>query len=224
MREGRVVVVAAHGAILASQGISSVAPALPSCGETASPLGAGGSGFAADVAAVRAAVLSDSKEPTIVVAHSYGGMVTAEAAADIDGVQHLVYVSSYLPEPGQSLSSFAGDEPAPFLQVDADAGTFAVRMDMFQDTFMHDCPADVAAESVHHLSPQDASIAQHPVQAAAWTQVPSTYLVCAADRGTPADKQREFARRATRVVELDTGHHPFLAKPHAVADLILQLP
>ena len=60
-----------------------------------------------------------------------------------------------------------------------------------------------------------------PVRAAAWQQVPSTYLVCAQDRGTPADRQREFARRAGSVVELDAGHHPFLSQPAAVRDLLL---
>jgi pimeloyl-ACP methyl ester carboxylesterase len=54
-------------------------------------------------------------------------------------------------------------------------------------------------------------------------QVPSTYLVCADDRGTPADLQREFAARAGNVVEFDSGHHPFLSQPAAVRDLLLSL-
>jgi len=125
--------------------------------------------------------------------------------------------------PGQSLSSFAGSEPAPFLAVDPDVGTLAAAPELFLDTFMHDCPPDVVAESVHHLAAQSLSVTQHPVRAAAWQQVPSTYLLCAGDRGTPARQQREFAQRATRVVELDTGHHPFLARPDAVAEVITGL-
>jgi pimeloyl-ACP methyl ester carboxylesterase len=39
----------------------------------------GGPGLAEDVAEVRQ-VLAASDEPTVVVAHSYGGIVTAEAA------------------------------------------------------------------------------------------------------------------------------------------------
>ena len=61
------------------------------------------------------------------------------------------------------------------------------------------------------------------MRAAAWQQVPSTYLVCAEDRGTPAERQREFAGRAGSVVELDAGHHPFLSQPAAVRDLVLSL-
>jgi pimeloyl-ACP methyl ester carboxylesterase len=65
------------------------------------------------------------------------------------------------------------------------------------------------------------SITQQPVRAAAWQQVPTTYLVCSEDRGTPAKRQREFADRAQTVVELDAGHHPFLAQPEAIGDLVL---
>jgi pimeloyl-ACP methyl ester carboxylesterase len=61
------------------------------------------------------------------------------------------------------------------------------------------------------------------VGAAAWQQVPSTYLVCTEDRGTPPSRQREFARRAGAVVEVDAGHHPFLSRPAAVRDLLLSL-
>ena len=59
------------------------------------------------------------------------------------------------------------------------------------------------------------------MRASAWQQVPSTYLVCGEDRGTSAERQREFAGRAETVVELGAGHHPFLAQPQLVADLVL---
>jgi len=123
---------------LAEQGVASEPPALPSCGETGEPTGAAGPGLAEDVAAVRR-VLTASDEPTVVVAHSYGGIVTAEAAAGIDAVRHLLLVSSYLPEAGQSLSSFGGEEPAPFLDIDTEAGTFTVRPDALAETFLQDC-------------------------------------------------------------------------------------
>ncbi|MEV4454043.1 alpha/beta fold hydrolase, partial [Streptomyces mirabilis] len=85
--------------LLQERGVSSVAPALPSCGEAGLPGGVGGPGLSEDVASVRQ-VLQDSDEPTVVVAHSYGGIITAEAAAGIGSVRHLLLVSSYLPEVG----------------------------------------------------------------------------------------------------------------------------
>ena len=203
--------------------MESKAPALPSCGETGTPGGDGGAGLPEDVAEVRR-VLTGSDEPTVVVAHSYGGIVTAEAAEGIASVRHLVLVSSYLPEVGQSLSEFGGDGgPAPFLDVDPAAGTFTVRTEMLVETFLQDCDDDVRSQAGERLARQSLQVLGQPVGAAAWKQVPTTYLVCTQDRGTPAERQREFARRAGDVVEIEAGHHPFLSRPAAVRDLLLAL-
>ncbi len=210
------------GELLAEHGLASQAPALPSCGESGESADAGGPGLAEDVAAVRD-VLTVSDEPTVIVAHSYGGIVAAEAAADVDAVRHLLLVSSYLPEVGQSLSSFGGDEPAPFLEVDPEGGTFTVRADALAGTFLQDCAPDIQREAAGRTARQSLSVLEQPVRAAAWQHVPSTYLLCADDRGTPAELQRVFAARAGRVVELDAGHHPFLSRPDAVRDLILAM-
>ncbi len=209
-------------ALLSERGIASEAPALPSCGETGAPADARGPGLADDVASVRS-VLTASDEPAVVVAHSYGGIVTAQAATGVDAVCHLLLVSSYLPEVGESLSSFAGEEPAPFLDIDAEGGTFTVRPQSLAETFLQDCDASIQREAMARTARQSLAVLQQPTQSAAWHRIASTYLVCAQDRGTPPDRQREFARRAGRVVELETGHHPFLSQPAAVRDLILAL-
>ncbi len=206
--------------LLAQRGVASEAPALPSCGETGEPADAGGPGLTEDVAAVRE-VLTASDEPTVVVAHSYGGIVTAEAAAGVDSVRHLLLVSSYLPEVGQSLSSFGGEEPAPFLDIDPAGGAFTVRPDALAETFLQDCDPAIQRAALGKLARQSLAVLEQPVQSAAWQQIASTYLVCSDDRGTPAARQREFAGRAGSVVELDTGHHPFLSQPAAVRDLVL---
>ncbi|MER5598698.1 alpha/beta hydrolase [Streptomyces sp. NPDC002265] len=208
--------------LLQERGVLSVAPALPSCGEAGLPAGAGGPGLSEDVAAVRQALL-DSDESTVVVAHSYGGIVTAEAAAGVRSVRHLLLVSSYLPEVGQSLSEFGDGSPSAFLDVDSDAGTFGVRPELLVDTFLQDCGPEVQAQAAHHLARQSVRVTGQRVGAAAWQQLPSTYLVCTQDRGTSPRLQREFARRADSVVELDAGHHPFLSQPAAIRDLLLDL-
>ena len=210
------------GALLAERGVTSETPALPSCGETGEPTDGGGPGLAEDVAAVRH-VLTANDEPTVVVAHSYGGIVTAEAAAGVESVHHLLLVSSYLPEVGQSLSSFGGEAPAPFLDIDPDGGTFSVHADALAETFLQDCDPEIQREAAEKTARQSLAVLAQPVQSAAWQQVPSTYLVCAEDKGTPAALQREFAGRAGNVVELAAGHHPFLSQPAAVRDLILAL-
>ena len=207
---------------LAGHGVRSVAPGLPSCGEAGPAPDAAGPGLDADVAAVRAAITADDG-PVVVVGHSYGGVVAAEAAAGLDVVRHLLLVSSYLPEPGESLSTFGPEEPAPFLEVDPEGGTFTVRADALADVFLQDCDPGTRRDATERIAPQSLSVLEAPVRAAAWHDVPSTYLVCADDLGTPAAAQRRFAERAGRVVELDAGHHPFLSQPEAVRDLVLGL-
>jgi pimeloyl-ACP methyl ester carboxylesterase len=132
----------------------------------------------------------------------------------------VVLISSYLAEPGESLSSFGDGSPTPFLDVDADAGTFEVRPELFIDTFMHDC-RELADEAAARLTRQSVHVTQQAIEAAIWGQVPTSYPVCARDRGTPEDRQREFARRADRVIEVDAGHHAFLSQPAVVRDLVL---
>lgn len=202
--------------LLRDAGVRSDAALLPSCGEGPAP-----AGLPEDVASVRQ-LLEAEDEPTVVVAHSYGGIVTAQAAVGVAAVRHVLLISSYLASPGESLSSFGDGSPAPFLDVDPDAGTFGVRPELLEDTFLHDC-RELAGEALARLARQSVQVTQQPVEEAVWGQVPTTYLVCAGDRGTPADRQREFARRADRVVEVDSGHHPFLSQPAVVRDLVLGL-
>jgi pimeloyl-ACP methyl ester carboxylesterase len=210
------------GELLAERGIASEAPTLPSCGEAGEPAGAGGPGLADDVTAVRQ-VLTANNELTVVVAHSYGGIVTAEAATAVDTVRHLLLISSYLPEIGESLSSFGDGEPAAFLDIDPEGGTFTVRADALSESFLHDCTPEIQRQAMDKTANQSLQVIGQSVQSAAWRTVPSTYLVCAQDRGTPAQLQRRYAERAGLVVELESGHHPFLSQPAAVRDLILGL-
>lgn len=207
---------------LERRGISSVAPALPSCGEGDRPAGPEGPGLSEDVAAVRV-VLAKGDEPTAVVGHSYGGIVAAEAAVGVESVRHMVFVSSYLPEPGESLSTFGTPVPPPFLDFDPEGGTFGAVPELFAQTFAQDCPPDIVREGAARLIRQTIAVTQQPVQAVAWHNLSTTYVVCTEDRGTPAAAQREFSRRADKVVEVATGHHPFLSEPQAIADILAGL-
>ncbi|MFD5363773.1 alpha/beta hydrolase [Streptomyces tendae] len=159
----------------------------------------------------------------MVVAHSYGGIVAAEAAAGVEAVRHMVLVSSYLPEPGESLSTFGAHVPPPFLDFDPDGGTFGARPELFAETFVQDCPPDLVRDAAARLVRQTLAVTGQPVRAAAWHDVSTTYMVCTEDRGTPVAAQREFSRRAGKVVEVEAGHHPFLSQPEAVADIVRHL-
>jgi pimeloyl-ACP methyl ester carboxylesterase len=206
--------------ILDRAGVASTAPRLPSCGETGDRPGAAGPSLPDDVAAVRRH-LRGSDVPTLVVAHSYGGVVASEAAAGLPMVQQLLFITSFLPEVGESLSSFGDGTPAPYLEFHQD-GTFEVRKEVATETFMQDCDLDAVEQGHARLVRQSVAVAAQPVGAAAWHDIPSTYVVCALDNGTAPALQRDQANRAAHVIELDAGHHPFLSRPQAVADIVLR--
>jgi pimeloyl-ACP methyl ester carboxylesterase len=218
--------------LLSERGITSTAVRLPSCGEAGiRPTGAG-PGLAEDVAAVRAVLDGETgtsaggdggSEPAIVVAHSYGGMVVSEAAAGHPGVAALAYISSFLPEPGQSLADLGtSTNPVP-TQQHADGSVSVIDEDLVP-RFLHDvADPELVSGARTRLTPQSAAVFGTPVQAAAWRDLPAWYLVCADDRSTAPARQREHAARAGRVIELPAGHHPFLSRPDLVAAAIEQL-
>ncbi|WP_067501188.1 alpha/beta hydrolase [Actinoplanes sp. TFC3] len=207
---------------LLKHGIGSVAPALPSCGEGDQAAGAHGPGLTEDIAAVRSE-LAGSDEPTVLVGHSYGGIVASEAAVGVASVHHMMFVSSYLPEPGESLSTFGAPEPPPFLDFDPEGGTFGAVPELFAETFMQDCSPELTREGATRLVRQTIAVTQQPVHQVAWHDRPTTYVVCADDRGTPAAAQREFSRRAGKVVQVQAGHHPFLSQPGTMAGILAGL-
>lgn len=199
-------------------GIRSSSVLLPSCGEAVGLDGA--SGLSDDAAALT--TLLDSVDDAIVIGHSYGGTVIAEAGRH-PAVRQLVLISSYLPEPGESQARVMADEPDP-VRVGLDDGMLALDgydEASFADRFLADCDAATAAAAWERTALQDATAFTTPLSAAGWRGVDSTYLVCRDDRSTSLALQREHARRAARSIELPTGHHPFLSRPDLVVDAML---
>lgn len=197
-------------------GVTSRALALPSCGETdAAP---GSSGLAEDAAALRAAL--DRTDAAIVVGHSYGGTVIAEGA-DHPAARHLLLMTSYLPDVGLAQGAILSGEPDPVAIGDGGDGT--LRLDgydevAFGERFLSDVDdPEVRAGAWDRVTRQSAGAFVTPTTTAAWRGRPSTYLVCTEDRSTSLALQREHAARATRSVDLPTGHHPFLSRPDLVA-------
>lgn len=98
---------------LAALGLGSRAVEMPSCDASPGASGEASADMHAD--AVRAA-LAEEDEPVVLVGHSYGGMVITNAAAGQEHVEHLVYVTSVMPERGETLAGFgAGREPGPWM-------------------------------------------------------------------------------------------------------------
>ncbi|MER6131132.1 alpha/beta hydrolase [Streptomyces sp. NPDC001815] len=203
---------------LAALGLESRSVELPSCGERAGA--ASGADLHADADAVRAVLDEEPERPALLCGHSYGGMVITDAAAGRDDVDHLLYVSAVVPDTDESLASLAGPEPAPWV-VPRDDGTIVPNTAVdLRGAFLHDCDEEAAAGALRRWGPQSqAAFAQAP-RGIAWHKTPSTYVVCTEDRATSPARQREFARRASRRLDLQTGHHPFLSHPALLAEVI----
>jgi pimeloyl-ACP methyl ester carboxylesterase len=92
-----------------------------------------------------------------------------------------------------------------------------LKAELVPDAFMQDCDWEAVAGALGRLTRQSLAAFWQSPRAVAWREKPSTYVVCAEDRATPAWAQREFAGRADRVVELPTGHHPMLSRPEQLA-------
>src|SRR5918999_1037778 len=82
--------------------------------------------------------------------------------------------------------------------------------------------APAGGGALERLTRQPLAVFGQAPRAVAWREKPSTYVVCAEDRATPPEAQRGYARRAGKVVELPTGHHPMLSHPELLARVIAE--
>ena len=196
---------------LAAHGVATLTVPLPSCGEAGDELG----DLYADVESCRQ-VIDATDGPIVLCGHSYGGMIITEAGAH-DRVTQLLYVTSVMPDDGQSQAELTSAEPAPWLQP-SDDGTISVDPDMVREFFLQDCDDDTIGQALARLTRQSLMPFTQPPREIAWRQKPASYFVCTQDLATPAEVQRKRVRENTRLVEFDAGHHPFLSRHAAFAD------
>jgi pimeloyl-ACP methyl ester carboxylesterase len=199
---------------LAQRGIASVTVPLPSCGERGEPLG----DLFDDVAACRDAIARAPHGPVILCGHSYGGMVITEAGAD-DGVSQLLYVTSVMPAAGQSQAEILSDAPAPWMDP-GDDGTVGVLPELIRTHFLQDCDDQTTEQALARLTRQALTPFTQAPREIAWQDTPATYVVCTEDLATPAEAQRGRIAPGARRAEFAAGHHPFLSRPDAFAELI----
>jgi pimeloyl-ACP methyl ester carboxylesterase len=207
---------------LAALGLESQAVELPSCVAPPVPPAETLGDMYADADAVRAA-LDGEDGPVVLVGHSYGGMVITDAAAGHGNVEHLVYLDSVMPEHGETMASFGGSrEPGPWMDPRPEDGTMGIKAELTPDAFMQDCDEAAVAGALERLTRQPLTVFGQGPRAVAWHEKPSTYIVCAEDLATPPEAQREYARRAGKVVEVPTGHHPMLSQPGLLARVLAE--
>ena len=178
--------------------------------------------LADDVAATRK-VIAAQNGPTVLVGHSWGGVVIGEAGDD-PKVSSLVYVAAFAPDRGESVQSLAEGKPPSDGQkaVRPNAhGMLIVDPTVFPGVFAGDLPAEQGRELAAHQLPVAASAFGDKAQVAAWHDKPTFYAVSANDRMLAPDAERFFAQRMkAQVVTLQSSHASPVTHPAEVAALI----
>ena len=224
-------VVLVHGAFAESSSWNGVAGRLRAEGlpvlAVANPL----RGLAPDAQYLRT-VLDAIDGPVVVAGHSYGGSVASEATEGAANVQALVYVASFILEPGESTGELAakypGGELGPALTpVPYVASTFSgddlyIQQERFREVFAADVDESTTDLMAATQRPIAAAALEDAATRAGWRTIPSWTLVTRQDLAVPAESQRFMAERAgSHAVEIDASHAVTVSQPGAVADLIL---
>lgn len=206
-------IVLVHGAFAESASWSGVISGLIEVGypvlAVANPL----RGVRSD-AAYLSSVLDNVDGDVVLVAHSYGGMVTSNVTST--RVRALVFVGAFAPEVGDSAATlsarFPGSTLADTLRSVSlpDGGTdLYIRADRYHGQFAADSSAADAAVMAATQRPITQSGLEEQSADAAWRRLPSWFLFGAEDRNIPAAVHRFMAERADsrRTVELAGGSH-----------------
>ena len=213
-------IVIVHGAFADGSGWQRVFDILGGDGYTVSVVQEPLTSLADDVAATRR-VLELQNGPTLLVGHSYGGMVITEAG-DAPNVAGLVYIAAFIPDKGESALGLLAQKPA------ANSDTRVT-----QDDYLYIEPTAFPADFAGDVQPDRAKFMAHsqpmlakaagtaPVTAAAWHQKRSWALVATRDHNINPDLERSMAERAgSDTIEVAASHAVYMVKAGETARLI----
>ena len=184
--------------------------------------------------AARVSGVLDDLEDVVLLGHSYGGAVITEAGVH-PSVRHVVYLSAFALDDGESCAAAALGEPEvarisydgrPNLGhafVHHEDGTTTLSAAGATECLYQDCDDATRAWALARLGPHPMQTFEQSPRAIAWREHPSTYVVCADDMAVHPQLQRILARRCTRSYEWPTGHSPFASRPELVAELLTGL-
>ena len=176
----------------------------------------------ADIKATRQ-VLDAQKGATVLVGHSWGGVVIGEAG-DAPKVKALVYVAAFAPNKGESVQALSSSGPAAegLKAVHPDANGFlSVDPAAFPHVFVGDIPAAQGEALAARQRPISAAAFGAVATVAAWTVKPTYYAISANDLMVPPQAEAFFAKRMNATtVTLQSSHASPVSHPKEVAKLI----
>ena len=169
--------------------------------------------------------------PIVLVGHSYGGMVTTNAATGNANVKALVYVDAFIPDQGQTANDLNPNSAL------ADQSLFStpvalddtktvfdlyIRQDLFPGLFAAGAPRQRAAVLAAGQRPlTTAALGEPSPYVPAWKTIPSYALIGTVDKVIPPANQRAMATHAgAHVVAVRAPHLSMVTNPGDVTALI----
>ncbi|KAF5240346.1 hypothetical protein FANTH_9606 [Fusarium anthophilum] len=187
--------------------------------------------FAPDVAAIRQAISQAAAkgQKVIVVAHSYGGIPSAEAIGAFGpggAVAHFVLCCSFIIPKDKSLIAAFGGQDLPWWSISEDR--LSVEASTPEKIFYNDLSPEQVAAIVPVLKPHSYQVFHTPLTYEGWRHVPTTYIYCSLDAAIPIHIQKLMVEETAKGVDVNTqeinaGHSPFINMPEEVASCIQKI-
>jgi pimeloyl-ACP methyl ester carboxylesterase len=213
-------VVLVHGAFADGSGWNAVAQILERDGYRVTIVQQPETSLEEDIAATNR-ILDQQDGPTVLVGHSYGGVIISEAGNN-PHVEALVFVAAFQPDKGESLASLgASMPPASTAVTPTPDGFLFIAPAAFRADFAADLPAPTADRMSRSQVPLSIRAASATVASPAWKAKRSYAVVATQDRSLHPDLQRRMYKRSgTIATEVAASHAVYISQPAAVAAVI----
>ena len=180
------------------------------------------SSFADDLAATKRAIAVQDGA-TVLVGHSYAGVVITEAGND-PKVVSLVYVAAFAPDADQTIGDLIKAHPKTTgldqLEPQAD-GYLLLSAKGIEEDFAQDLTPSEKALLVATQVQTNSSIFEAKPGVAAWRNKPAWYVVSSDDRMISPEQEKSMAKQIrARTTTLQASHAVMLSRPKEVAKVI----
>jgi pimeloyl-ACP methyl ester carboxylesterase len=215
-------IILVHGAFSDGSAWSQVIPILENSGHRVIAVQLPEHSLSDDVATVKRAI-NFVNGPSILVGHSYGGLVISNAAYNNPNVKGLVFIAALALQDGQSFSDVTDVNKIPKDLFVADKGGFIyLNSTKFHDSFAQDVNLSEANTMAAVQKPINQSILAEKSGPPAWKQVPSWYQISENDRMIPPSLEQMFAKQINATtISIPSSHASLVSHPKEVAQLIL---